>query len=629
LASNLLFVGLVGVCALYFTHWRFALNEESPWAPFADLVNGTAATPFQYRALIPWIVSGLRRLPGFHAVPLPDLIKSIEFVSAFALTLAFRRYLSLFFPSQALTAVLSLSVFYALPFHFLFPRELPLIYPSDLPAILFFTWGLICLRQQNWKAYYPLFLVATLNRETTCFLILVYVFTAAGRSPRRSVALHALAQTVLWVGAKAGLYWLYRDNPGFGVFEDQWRRNLPALTEASHLIALSGMWGFTWVPVLIWFRLIRDVFVRRSLFVLIPFLLGMAAVGVVYEMRIYGEPLPLVLSAFWLAVQGLAQREEARRVGPEAEAAVPAHPSQSSQPPPPLPTRFGANAAWLSLGLLWLSSSVIAVYLWAEQKANLPAEHLRGALNASLQNALAAAGADEHIVVVNWPRAVRAGQPLRLLGVLPFTPSPVSTEWPADPTLNITRLEYRPWQGGGAEVGIDFSGAQVTQPELTEHILQAERIIDFHAGLVQMYTLAERWPAQPRPACRAEFAGSVCLVDGALTQYGDELRLDLVWRVERGPAPEITVFVHVFDAGGALAAQADGDPIRNLLPLARWPGPDDVLRETRWATRPAGAYQVRVGLYDRSSGERLEAACASPDVCGPDGLVLNHGPHTP
>jgi hypothetical protein len=71
-----------------------------------------------------------------------------------------------------------------------------------------------------------------------------------------------------------------------------------------------------------------------------------------------------------------------------------------------------------------------------------------------------------------------------------------------------------------------------------------------------------------------------------------------------------------------LAAQADGDPAYNTLPLAAWPGPEYILRETRWAARPEAEYQVHVGLYNRGTGERLEAACTPLDVCSVDGLVL-------
>jgi hypothetical protein len=44
-----------------------------------------------------------------------------------------------------------------------------MLYLSDLAAVLFFVTGLICLKRDRLFAHYAVFVLATLNRETSCF----------------------------------------------------------------------------------------------------------------------------------------------------------------------------------------------------------------------------------------------------------------------------------------------------------------------------------------------------------------------------------------------------------------------------------------------------------------------------
>ncbi len=296
------FACVATILSYNFVLYRFELNGENPKAAFNQLVAGAAATPFQYRALVPWLVRGLARLPLFETAPLLGLLRLIEFVSVVGLAFAFRAYLSLFFRDARLTAVLALSLFYVLPFNFYRATN---FYPYDMPSLLFFTLGLYFLYRQNLKWYYPLLVIASLNRETTYFLVLIYLITALGRQPLRTVARHAAVQSLLWLGIKTFLYWLYAGNPGFGLIEVQFWNNFGRLAEPAALLLFLSNWGFVWVPVAVAPGLIGDAFVRRSLWVIAPFFAIMSVAGVITELRIYGELIPVLLPAFWLIVRSL------------------------------------------------------------------------------------------------------------------------------------------------------------------------------------------------------------------------------------------------------------------------------------------------------------------------------------
>ncbi len=69
-----------------------------------------------------------------------------------------------------------------------------------------------------------------------------------------------------------------------------------------------------------------------------------------------------------------------------------------------------------------------------------------------------------------------------------------------------------------------------------------------------------------------------------------------------------TVFVHLYDGAGALAAQADGVPLGGTLPFTAWQ-PGDVIRDVRRLSLavPPGDYTLGVGLYRGDTGERAPA----------------------
>jgi hypothetical protein len=108
-----------------------------------------------------------------------------------------------------------------------------------------------------------------------------------------------------------------------------------------------------------------------------------------------------------------------------------------------------------------------------------------------------------------------------------------------------------------------------------------------------------------------EFEGGI-----QLTAFGIELlspttllvRLD--WRAATPPQDDTVVFAHLVDPQGSLTAQNDGFPVVGFRPMTSW-AKGEPIADYHWlelpADRPAGEYQVRVGLYRADTGERLLA----------------------
>jgi len=296
-----------------FVSMRDRYGVEYEFSQWKALVDGTADTPFQYRVLIPWLYrAGVHlKLLNPATVPPRTMFLGSDFVSLFLLFWVFRRYLLFFFRDLGLASVLAFSIFLTLPFNLIL-RYPPWFYPWDIPSMLFFTLGLILLYQRTWWLYYVVFAVGTLNRETTCFLICIYVLTAVGRDDSLVIALHSVAQMFLWLGIKCVLLLMYRYNSGDGLFEAHLFPNLALLSNLSYYPLMLSWMGFIWIPVLIYFRRIPDFFVRRSVLVVVPFFLGMLLVGNLHEVRIFAELSPVLLAAFWLIVRDLFLGEIAR-----------------------------------------------------------------------------------------------------------------------------------------------------------------------------------------------------------------------------------------------------------------------------------------------------------------------------
>jgi hypothetical protein len=123
-------------------------------------------------------------------------------------------------------------------------------------------------------------------------------------------------------------------------------------------------------------------------------------------------------------------------------------------------------------------------------------------------------------------------------------------------------------------------------------------------------------PAVDTFPVHARFGEEIVLVEAALGEAapGERLAVTLIWEALSLPADDYTVFVHLLDETGALVAGDDGKPGAGRFPTLAWrPGTTVTDRHELPlpAELPAGDYQVKVGLYQLESGERLPVSDAN------------------
>jgi hypothetical protein len=174
-------------------------------------------------------------------------------------------------------------------------------YVYDFATLGLFTAGLALMARERFVAYFVVFALACVNKETTILLTLVFGLHFRILAPgRRTYLALAAAQVALFVVVKAGLGYVFRTNPGttaeFHLF------NHTLLFPTYHMGAAMGWLGFGGLIAYGWTS--KPPFLRSALAIMVP-LVGLTFfLGYLDEIRDYYEAFP---AAFLLASETVAR----------------------------------------------------------------------------------------------------------------------------------------------------------------------------------------------------------------------------------------------------------------------------------------------------------------------------------
>jgi hypothetical protein len=326
---------LAFLAALLLVTSHFSLAYISEAKPFLDLrafAAGVTGQPFQERALTAWMLRGATRFdtPHFELVLhrfLPAMGAAFNGTTLMLLIVTWLSMGASIVITRATLIKLTGDVLFSSWAAFLVPYMAYFTYilnfgphfllPYDLPSLFFFCTGFYLLVMRRALLLIPLIAVATLNRETSLFLILFYlVFEIPGRSDqhRRGVVIaRAAGMMVAWIAMRAIVLHLYGHNPmdnGNRIGSLHLWQNLSFLVKPQHWPAFASIFGFTLPMVVAARRYLEPGFLRRGLIVIGVWFALMLFVGVLIEIRIFGELISYMSIAMgvilyrWLAARG-------------------------------------------------------------------------------------------------------------------------------------------------------------------------------------------------------------------------------------------------------------------------------------------------------------------------------------
>jgi len=356
---------------------NFVLNSRLNRDPyFEEIIEGTATRPAVTRVLTPMAIRGVAktfpktlrdRMVGWASTENPRMTDPNQKVSLRHVFVAFNA-----FPSLAPEFFASLLVLYGslLGFCFalrsltasLFPENpwladsaplfasyglLPLWsygYLFDFPTLALMTLGYACLFRKQTVAYLAVFLLASLNRETSVLLIPLSALLLWREQPVRVRGAWVAGQLAVLAVIRFTTNRIYRDNLGHSASDGDWSAMANLLE--NRLLSWTDRLSFPEVvstlavlALMLAFWNEKPLLLRRAmLWVFVPLLASSYLAGWAGEWRQFYEAYPLialmVLSTLWRLPQLNAGWETARAFHPgEAPGIARTHPS--SIPPVP------------------------------------------------------------------------------------------------------------------------------------------------------------------------------------------------------------------------------------------------------------------------------------------------------
>ncbi len=331
--QRLLFTAAVLAVSLH-----FALSYLSRAEPFLDIgafAHGRASLPFQNRALTGWVLRGAMALDGsgteggvhaglghFHwsyggqTTTVTAVLFLLAFASMVAVLTSTRASLQRLTGDAVFASCACFLAAYMAYFNYILSPDAHFLLPYDLPSLAFFSAALWLMLAGRIGWYYLVFLLACLNRETALFLVLFFAVLEGTRGDRKPegrrgrLAAQVALQVGIWVGVRLWMRQLYGHNPveaGSGLFEIKLGQNLGFLVRPQHWPTLLSNFGFL-LPVVLWYRKrIPHAGLRRGLPIVGLWFAGMMVVGVIIEIRVFGELISyvslLVALLAWTALE--------------------------------------------------------------------------------------------------------------------------------------------------------------------------------------------------------------------------------------------------------------------------------------------------------------------------------------
>jgi len=320
---------------------RFYVKSTTFYLSMPQYMAGTERLPFQERILpavlfrpmlsSPWV---MRHLASVHGVIKPEFVPfyMLSLFSCVIIAVYTQKLYNLLTVSSSLRALVFPILLFTLIWTYALHLEANYSYPYDLPSVAFFAAGVYYIYARRFSALFLVILIGSFNRETTLFLIGIYILDAASahstlddemesEMPRGFAALRSRFNvraipwarvallSAIWLAIKIGLGHYFEHNDASEDFlRVSYNLNLLGLRL---LPALLNLCGYSVPLVVLFWSSLRPRRFANYFFILIPWFAIMFCAGVLVETRIYGELCPLSAVALILLLENRMVIEQA------------------------------------------------------------------------------------------------------------------------------------------------------------------------------------------------------------------------------------------------------------------------------------------------------------------------------
>ncbi len=274
-------------------------------------LSGRERLPFQCRVLPIFLLSPLihsrlvQRIAAGRYGPLHNPNRLAFFIVslvAFAFVNFFcMKLYGVLSPTRRLSFLVFPVLLFSLIWTFVIHIEGNFSYPYDLISLAFFTAGLYFIYGRRFLPLVVVMILGTLNRETTLFLIGIYILDAASVDTASPAAQfrsrfnesqiswpRVLLLSAIWIGIKFSLSHLFAGNDRSEDF-NRFHENLVRVVTPYYWPVFLNICGYLIPFVWIFRSRIRPQRFANYLYILAPWVAVMFVSGVLVETRIYGE----------------------------------------------------------------------------------------------------------------------------------------------------------------------------------------------------------------------------------------------------------------------------------------------------------------------------------------------------
>ena len=335
--TYLFFLSIAFTASLVFTYYYFLYTHEYQPGSSSKISSFNADKVFQTRLLIPLLSSILSPIIPLIAllfqwiIPYPiDYEVVLQMINVVALTVLIAALPSLIGMLGCTTSYWT-SLFLMIPitWNYIFINGYidgaGLYYSYDIPSLTFFVLCLILFLKKRWILFYPIWLLACLNRESACFVSLgafLLLCDCSDLNPKnlikrnKHLLYHILFQACIWLLLRAILCYAFRNNPGqfFESPHSMMEFITKIWTGESHWAMQNPRWflslfGCIWIFPVIMFKYLNSLG-RRFATVGLIYLIILIFRSNMMETRVYNELNVIVIVCFIICITNFARKRK-------------------------------------------------------------------------------------------------------------------------------------------------------------------------------------------------------------------------------------------------------------------------------------------------------------------------------